>query len=139
MFDRILIAVDGSEHARSVVQRVIGLAAAAKSQVRVLNVHEVVWSGRAVPVASDKETEESSALVSAVLGEFAAAGVSASGAVRQSISGRIASEIVAEADDWGASVIALGTRGRTDLEGVFTGSVCHRVLHLSRLPVLVIT
>jgi nucleotide-binding universal stress UspA family protein len=139
MFDRILIAVDGSEHSRSVVTRIVELAVASKSEVRVLNVHEVVWAGRAAPVADADETKEAADLVAAVVGQFASAGVSASGAVRQSISGRVAAQIVEEAGEWRASAIALGTRGRTDLEGVFTGSVCHRVLHLSKLPVLVIT
>jgi nucleotide-binding universal stress UspA family protein len=139
MFERILMAVDGSEHARSVVARIIELAGASKSEVRVLNVHEIPWAGRTAPVASDDETKEASGLVAGVVDQFTAAGLKASGAVRQSISGRIASEIVEEANDWRASAIALGTRGRTDLEGVFTGSVCHRVLHLSKIPVLVIT
>ncbi len=139
MFGRILIAVDGSEHSRLVVARIVDLAVASKSEVRVVNVHEIGWGGRAVPVPDDSETKEASDLVAAVVEKFAAAGVGASGAVRQSISGRVAGEIVAEATEWGASAIALGTRGRTDLEGVFTGSVCHRVLHLSKLPVLVIT
>ena len=137
MFDRILLAVDGSEHSREVVARIVDLAVASKSEVRVLNVHEIPWAGRAVPV-KDEETKESSDLVAEVVRQFGAAGVSASGAVRQSIVGRIAGEIVGEAADWGASAIALGTRGRTDLEGIFTGSVCHRVLHLSTLPVVVI-
>ena len=139
MFDRILIAVDGSEHAKKLAERVIELAVASKSEVRVLNVHEIPWTGRAAPVEMDGETKEAATLVAGVVSKFAEAGVSASGAVRQSIAGRIAGEIVGEATDWGASSIALGTRGRSDLEGVFTGSVCHRVLHLSKLPVLVIT
>jgi len=139
MFDRILVAVDSSEHANKLVARIVELAAAQKSEVRVLNVHEIPWTGRAAPVEADGETKEASGLVAGVVSKFAEAGVSASGAVRQSVSGRIAAEIVGEATDWGASAIALGTRGHTDLEGVFTGSVCHRVLHLSKLPVLVIT
>jgi nucleotide-binding universal stress UspA family protein len=139
MFERILIAVDSSEHSRNVVARVIELATASKSEVRVLNVHEVGWSGRSAPVASDGETKEASDFVAGVVGQFTKAGVSASGAVRQSISGRIAGEIVEEATEWKASAIAVGTRGHTDLEGIFTGSVCHRVLHLAKIPVLVIT
>jgi nucleotide-binding universal stress UspA family protein len=138
MFERIVLAVDGSAHSREVVKRIVGLAVASKSEVRVLTVHEIQWTGRAVPV-NDDETKEASDLVANVVQQFVGAGVSASGGVRQSISGRIAGEIVDEATDWGATSIALGTRGRTDLEGIFTGSVCHRVLHLSKLPVLVIT
>src|ERR1700677_3040429 len=142
MFDRVLIAVDGSEHAHKVVDHVIEVAAHWPSEVRVLNVHEILW---ATPVKTDREMteseaefEQSSEVLSDVLARFEQAGVTASGTVRHARSGHIASEIVKEAADWDASAIALGTRGHTDLEGLFTGSVCHRVLHLAKVPALVV-
>jgi nucleotide-binding universal stress UspA family protein len=138
MFERILIAVDGSKHSKEAITRIIELAKESNSEVRVVNVHELQWGTRSAPLGTGEEIKEASDLVADVLAQFAGARVSASGEVRESLSGRIAGEIVAEAADWGATAIAIGTRGLTDLEGVFTGSVCHRVLHLTKLPVLVI-
>jgi nucleotide-binding universal stress UspA family protein len=37
-----------------------------------------------------------------------------------------------------ADLIIMGTRGKTDLEGLIIGSVTHQVLHLAHCPVLVI-
>ena len=47
-------------------------------------------------------------------------------------------EILAEAEESGASVIVMGSRGVSDLTGLLVGSTAHKVLHLGRLPVLVI-
>ena len=65
-------------------------------------------------------------------------GVSATGVVRSSHTGRVAAEIIEEADESGSSVIVMGTRGRTDLEGLVMGSTTHKVLHLGTTPVLVV-
>ncbi len=138
MFDRILLAVDGSDHSRRALARVIELAAKGDGEVRVLNVHELHWVARAVPTTRDEDTPEATGLVAATLEQLEAAGIKASGAVRQSLSGRIAAEVCEEAADWGASVIVVGTRGHTDLESVLLGSVCHRVLHFAKVPVLVV-
>jgi nucleotide-binding universal stress UspA family protein len=35
-------------------------------------------------------------------------------------------------------VIVLGSRGLTELAGLIIGSVTHRILHLSTLPVVVV-
>jgi nucleotide-binding universal stress UspA family protein len=38
----------------------------------------------------------------------------------------------------GADVVVLGTRGLSDLGGLFLGSVTHRTLHLAEKPVIVV-
>jgi len=65
-------------------------------------------------------------------------GVIASGDVRNAHNGRIAADIVDEAESFGASAIVLGSKGVTALEGLIIGSVTHKVLHLSTLPVVVV-
>ena len=84
MFERILMAVDGSEHLGSVVARVIELATASKSEVRVLNVHEVGWSGRSAPVARRGDQGGIGASSPASLANSPRRGCTATGAVRQS-------------------------------------------------------
>jgi nucleotide-binding universal stress UspA family protein len=45
---------------------------------------------------------------------------------------------VAEAKDFAAGVIVMGSRGRGDLAGLVLGSTAHKVIHLADLPVLVV-
>jgi nucleotide-binding universal stress UspA family protein len=54
------------------------------------------------------------------------------------LSGRTAREIVRYARDKGASVIVLGTHGRTGISRVLLGSVAEAVLRLAGRPVLIV-
>jgi universal stress protein A len=54
------------------------------------------------------------------------------------LSGRPAREIVRYARDKGASVIVLGTHGRTGISRVLLGSVAEAVLRLAGRPVLIV-
>ena len=47
-------------------------------------------------------------------------------------------EILAAAEEEGAEVIALGTRGRSGMKSMVLGSVSYGVVHHSRRPVLVV-
>jgi nucleotide-binding universal stress UspA family protein len=50
----------------------------------------------------------------------------------------VASQILEEGDEWGASVMVLASRGLSDLAGLVIGSTTHKVLHLGHFPVLVV-
>jgi nucleotide-binding universal stress UspA family protein len=54
------------------------------------------------------------------------------------VHGKLAVVINDEAHSVGATLIILGSRGLTDLEGLMVGSTTHRLLHLTDLPVLII-
>jgi nucleotide-binding universal stress UspA family protein len=43
---------------------------------------------------------------------------------------------VVEAEE--ADMIVIGSRGKTDLEGLLLGSITHQVLHVATVPVLVV-
>jgi nucleotide-binding universal stress UspA family protein len=55
------------------------------------------------------------------------------------VDGPAAATVLDEATAGGYDLIALGSRGRGDVGSVFLGSVSHRVLHGSHIPVLVVT
>jgi len=137
MLERILTAVDGSEHDRKALAATKELAKLGEGTVRVVHVREGDFVGRAGFVPHD-EHDEAARLVDEVVADLVAAGVKATGTLRSSLSSLVAVEILEEAEECGASVIVMGSRGVSDLKGLLVGSTTHKVLHLGQLPVLVI-
>jgi len=48
--------------------------------------------------------------------------------------GDSAEQVVAEAENVGADLIVVGTRGLSELGGLVMGSVSHKVIHLAHCP-----
>jgi nucleotide-binding universal stress UspA family protein len=136
VFETILVAIDHSGHSQHALFTAKDLAKCTGSKVRIVHVREVSV-GRKSPPVSTEFSEEANALVEDAVKAVTADGIAATGVVRHTHAGRVASEILQEAADSGASLIVLGARGLTDLEGLVMGSTTHKVLHLGTLPVLV--
>ena len=134
MFERILLAVDGSEPAKKGVPLAGGLALKFGAEVIVLHVreHEVNW-GADIDLESPAEAAD---LVDDVVRELKDRGVSARGEIIRAVMGLAAKEIVREAAESDAGVIVMGTRGLTDWKGLLLGSVAHKVLSHAPCPVL---
>jgi nucleotide-binding universal stress UspA family protein len=136
MLDRILLAVDPSDHARKAVPAAAELARAGGGTVHVLHVRELYYP---VPPRVVGDTpEEAQQLVDGVVDELKQAGVTADGVVRSITGGSPAGAILQEARDVGAGMVVLGSRGLSDLGGLLLGSVAHKVIQLSTCPVLVV-
>jgi nucleotide-binding universal stress UspA family protein len=134
MLEKILLALDESEHARKAVPAVVELARAGGGTVYVLHVREVILATARVV---DDSAEEASGLVAGVVEELRQAGVAADGSVRSSTAGP-ARAILEQARDLDATLIVLGSRGLGALGGLLLGSVAHKILQLASCPVLVV-
>jgi len=137
MFEHILTALDGSQHDSKTLAAAEELARLSGGQVRVLH----VWGGHLsdrVGFGPDEAHDHGSKLVNTAVADLVAAGLKATGTVRDSPSGLVATEILEEAEESRASVIVMGSRGRGDLKGLLMGSTTHKVLQRGRLPVVVI-
>ena len=112
------------------------LAKGTGGKVRLVHIRESFASKPGpVPDFSDADA----ILVEESLAELTAEGIEATGVVYDSHhSRRVASAILEEATDCGASLIVIGSRGLSDLVGMVVGSTTHKVLHLGTLPVLVV-
>ena len=135
MFEKVLLAVDGSEHSRKAVPVAIDIARKSNGEVLIYHVrqHERVrgtfWE--------DEEKEEADEVVERVRSEVASAGVKARTLVERVLIGHVAQAIVDAATDNSTDLIVMGSRGLSDLRGLMVGSVTHKVLHLADRPVLV--
>jgi nucleotide-binding universal stress UspA family protein len=137
MLDKILLAYDESSHAQRALE-VAASIADSDGVVRVVHVRErVAGLGKGQPLPREGH-EEAAKTLDEALAALKSKGVDASGVVRDAPASWVASEIVDEADNFGASIIVVGTRGMTDLVGIIIGSTSHKVLHLAKIPVLVV-
>jgi nucleotide-binding universal stress UspA family protein len=135
MFKTIVVAVDGSDHAHKGVPIAAELAKLAGGKVLVLHVRE---HDRARGQAWELETEEEAqAVVRRALDEVKKAGATAEGDVIRALHGTVAQALVDSAREHKADTIVVGSRGLTDLTGLVLGSVAHKLIHLSDVPVLV--
>jgi nucleotide-binding universal stress UspA family protein len=137
MFEKILLAVDGSDPSRNAITVAGDLTRRYGSEVMVLHVQEKEVVTRAAgfdPEASIEARE----LVDSAVRQLKDEEVSALGEVRAAWIGRVPRVIVDTAQEFGAALIVMGTRGLSDWGGMFLGSVTHRVLHLTSTPVLVV-
>ena len=136
MFEKILLAVDGSESAKRAVAATADLASKTKAEVLVVHVHE---KGLVSRETTDLETgTEASMLTHAALEVVRKAGVSAGSQMRAAHFEDVAREILDAAEGYGADTIVLGSRGLGTFAELLLGSVAHKVIQLARCPVVVV-
>jgi nucleotide-binding universal stress UspA family protein len=147
MYDRILVALDGSDTSEQALQHAIRLASEQRAKLRLLHVvdelgvnlgqtptPDAFWI--AARKAGDRILEQANARVATVglEAETKLLEMRTFGAVVR----RVADLIVEEAQRWPADLIVVGTHGRRGLSKILLGSVAEGVIRLSSLPVLLI-
>jgi nucleotide-binding universal stress UspA family protein len=137
MFEKILVAVDQSPHAQPVLETAAKFAKGMGAEVRVIHVLETGFVGRAGAVNLES-SDEAHKVVNDAISLLESNGLKVSGAVRAGLHGQLAVEITEEGIEFGAGLVIIGSRGLSDLEGIFVGSTSHRLIHMSKIPVLVV-
>jgi nucleotide-binding universal stress UspA family protein len=138
MYEKILVAVDQSDVATRVLNAALELASLSQGEVWVLHLREREPMAKTGLLTSSEGRDEASEAVTAAVDTLTKAGIKAHGTVRDTIFGYAAREIVNDAQEHGADVIVMGSRGRGDLAGLVLGSTAHKVIHLTDRPVLVV-
>jgi nucleotide-binding universal stress UspA family protein len=136
MFERILLAVDGSRHSARAVPVVADLATRYEADVVVFHARE---HELALGVDVDAETpEEAMDLVDGIVREMKDQAISVRGEIVRVPLGHTARAILDAVRDEDVQLIVLGTRGLSEWSRLLMGSVAHKVVHLADVPVLVV-
>ena len=134
MFTKILVAIDDFGRSQDALELVKSVATDA-TQVRALHLRERELSGYSW--YSRESSSEASLVADAAVFEFRMAGLAAGGGVRHAVVDRVAEGILAEAREWDADLIVLGSPRRREFAARLFGSVTQRVLQRSACPVIV--
>ena len=136
MHRTIVVGYDASEGAHAALDTAIDLA-------KLIDAKLVAVFSFEIPAAYGGETGDYRRAVREVaekVGQEAVERIGAAGAKceLELIPERPAAGLVRVAEERGASMIVVGTHGEHPISGAILGSVPHKLLHISPLPVLVV-
>jgi universal stress protein A len=137
---KILVPVDFSEHSQAALDQAVGLAQHFDAEVIVFHCYPLpIPTLASAPYASVAPEQYVDAIRTAALERVSewrdkarAQNVRAEGRIG---AGAPSSQIAALADELGADLIVIGTRGLGGLEHVLLGSVAERTVRIARCPV----
>ncbi len=145
MYRHLLVTLDGTPRAESVIPHSIDVArsmAAEMTLLRIVDAAGADWSERGALGKSALEaasrtalTEQAQDYLDRVAEQVRRSGVNVNTLVRQ---GPPARQIVDTAKDIDADVIAIATHSRRGINRLMFGSVAEEVLHSSSIPVLLV-
>jgi nucleotide-binding universal stress UspA family protein len=142
MYNTILVPLDGSRRAETILSHVFDVAERYRAKVVLLGVIEppvTIVAPDSIHIPSQEMIEEHQREVEGYLSErqaqFQEKGINA---VVRIIYGRVVDEIIETAEREHADLIAMTSHGRTGLSRVFYGSVAAGVLHRIDRPLLIV-
>jgi len=140
-FEQILVPVDFSEHSTAAFEAAVEIARAFGSKIHLLHCYQIQPGGLspygiAIPSRYFAEIE---AAASQQLAEWREKHVPAGISVDASTISEAPSEaIVTAAEDLGADLIVMGTRGLSGFKHVMLGSVDERTVRVAPCPVMTV-
>lgn len=141
MFERILLAIDGSAHSERAASVALELArlvpGGAVTVLHVLGAVEPDGHYNALHYKDllARQQENGEKLVESVRSRFEAQSITCRGLVVRGIPAHV---IVKHGRERGADLIIMGSRGLSDWKGLLLGSTSHEVMQLSACPVMVV-
>jgi nucleotide-binding universal stress UspA family protein len=136
MFKTIAFGLDGSDGARRALPFAARLAELEGARLIIIHVEEGIVGKGGGPVVPNEE--EVQAEVRRQADELASKGLDVTVKMTSVMVGGPAPAIAKVADEDGADLIIVGSRGHSAIVGVLLGSVAQRLTHLANQPVLVI-
>lgn len=144
MYEKILVAVDGSPTSLRGLDEAIKVAKAMHGRLLLVHVvNELVLAAEYVPTVYYEPVlvslrESGVKVLEQAMKVARGADVSCEQQLIETLGGRAADEIVNQAKEWSADLIVLGTHGRRGLKRLAMGSDAELVLRQSPVPVLMV-
>ena len=135
---KILVPVDGSAHSIRATHYAIKIAKRLEAEILLIHCHKpfpVTLGEPYLQKAITKRLENSNRLLQEYREILHAADVQFTDRILEGAPGAVISEA---AQFETCEMIIMGSRGRSDLKGLFLGSVAHRVLHAAPCPVMIV-
>lgn len=145
MYQRILVAVDGSATSDRALNEAIALARNLQARLDIVYVVDevVIYSGAQFPAQSEVEDQwvrTGHEILNGAHDKARAQGIAVE--VRlletETLGEGIAEAIAEEAKSWAADLVVAGTHGRTGLKHLLMGSVAEGIVRTSPTPVLLV-
>jgi nucleotide-binding universal stress UspA family protein len=144
-FERILVAVDGSQNAQRAADWAVDLAKREGSSLFVLNVIPAPVYSSSVPSSTspamkeffDKARKDAETIVQKVVTQAEAQGIKTRGEIIENVPS-IVESITDYADEWKVQVVVVGTRGLSGFRKLLLGSVSGALVAHAPCSVLVV-
>ncbi|MBS4211123.1 MULTISPECIES: universal stress protein [Neobacillus] len=140
MFNRILVAIDGSKMSEKALQTALKFAKERFSKIGVIHVEKNLQIVDGMPIKTidniytDQETKGRDLLQQAItLAEEEGIEIET-----HYVMGEPAIQIAKKADELNYQLIVIGSRGLGNIKGLMLGSVSQKVSQLAHCPVLII-
>lgn len=140
MFEKILLAFDGSKHSMKAAEYAIKLAQLDKAKVEILHVRATVYTypNRTVfdRVALENSLiEEADEIIAKGVELFKEAGIPVTTKI---LPGDPADIIINEAESNNFKLIIIGSRGLNPVSRFLLGSVTNKILNYTHIPLLIV-
>lgn len=144
MYQRILVAIDGSHTSHNALEAALRLAALEHAQLQPIFIIDGAPLYYSVPgydpsIVARAQAEEGERVIAEAADAMRARGIAGTPQVltASSLEG-IAERIVRAAQEFDADLLVLGTHGRRGVRRLVLGSVAEQALRLAQRPVLLI-
>lgn len=134
---KILVALDGSDCSRSVIDHCLGSVFDEDTQLKLISVVDFFEPLPALEGIKEAEIESARKLLEKEAGRLMERFPSLNVSYRV-LDGYIKSKIMEEARDWRADLIMLGSHGRRGIEKLLLGSISLAILNHAAIPVRVV-
>lgn len=138
MFKQIVWATDGSEHADRALEYAKHLAQLDGASLQVVHVVEKIVGGRIAGQDVRSDEDQIQAKVKGQADALLEQGFTSALSIASEPGAQPAHRVADLAQELGADLIVVGTRGRSAIGGLLLGSVTQRLLHVASCPVLAV-